>query len=68
MRYVADYHIFDFSSDTEVMTWLRHEPPEFIVLLPDHKPFPELLIFLQEKYGYVETIEDAEVWKHIGSK
>lgn len=65
-KYVADYHIRDFSNPVEVMNGLRNSPPPFIVVLPNSNPFPELIIFLRNNYTLAESIDDAQVWRLLG--
>ena len=62
-KYVADYHIKDFSSDQEVISSLRKDEPSLVVILPDSNPFPELEYFVRKNYGLTENIDGAEVWK-----
>jgi 4-amino-4-deoxy-L-arabinose transferase-like glycosyltransferase len=65
MRYVADYHIKDFSSPEETIIALIKSPPKQIVILPNSLPFPELIMFLRENYILVSTIKGAEIWNQI---
>ena len=65
IRYVASYHIKDFSSPEETIVALKKSPPKQIVILPDASPFPELIMFLRENYILVSTIKGAEIWNQI---
>jgi len=65
-KYVADYHIKDFSNLVEVMNNLRNSPPVLIVILPNSNPFSDLIIFLRNNYGLVEIIDSAQIWKLLG--
>ncbi|MBU0572617.1 hypothetical protein KKH23_03225 [Patescibacteria group bacterium] len=65
MKYVASYHIKDFSSPEETIIALKMNPPKQIVILPISSPFPELAILLRENYILVSTIKGAEVWNQI---
>ena len=67
IKYVATYHINDFSSPEEVVSGLRAEPPEFVVILPNSPDFPLLHMFLDDGYFRIEKINGAQIWKHIGS-
>jgi hypothetical protein len=67
-RYVADYHIRDFSSDKETLGVLEKDKPSFVVILPDSPDIPGLDTFLMRNYGLVETIDGAQIWKLLGSK
>ncbi len=65
IKYVATYHINDFSSQDEVIVQLMAKPPKLIVILPDSQKFPKLQILVQEHYGLADTINGAEVWTHL---
>ncbi len=67
-KYVAEYHIKDFSTGEETAKVLAKDPPSLIIILPDSHPFPELLEFLHKNYGPVETIDGAEIWKLLSPK
>lgn len=62
-KYVADYHIKDFSSHEEVMDSLTNSPPVFIVILPNSNPFPELITLLRNNYSPIEIVDSAQIWK-----
>lgn len=68
IKYVADYHIADFSSPSEVMAALDANMPAYIIVLPDSLPFPELKLFLRSNYGLAAEIEGARVWKLLSPK
>lgn len=61
-KYVADYHIKDFSSKEETLLMLGLKMPKMIVILPDSEPFPELLLFLRKNYILVDNIDSAQIW------
>lgn len=63
IRYVADYHIKDFSTGTDTVEALRNNLPEYIVLLPNSDPFNELSDLLFSNYGLSEVIDGAQIWK-----
>lgn len=63
IKYVADYHISDFSSREVVAEQLTQNSPELIIILPTAPPFPELTTLLRERYIIFSTINGAEVWK-----
>lgn len=65
IKYVADYHISDFSSQEEVIGQLEQNPPSFVVFLPDSPSFPLLDSLLRDRYGIAETIDGATIWKRI---
>jgi hypothetical protein len=62
-KYVADYHIKDFSSEAEIINGLKQDEPSLIVILPNSQPFPELEFFIKHNYGLTENVDGAEIWK-----
>ncbi len=62
-RYVANYHIRDFSSEEETIEVLRNDLPEVVVILPDAPAFGQLNIFLRGNYIQTQPINKAQVWK-----
>ena len=68
LKYVADYHIRDFSSDKEVVSALQKKPPSYIAVLPNTNGFRELDYFIQTNYGLVNVIEKAKIWKLLSPK
>ncbi|OGM20744.1 hypothetical protein A2714_03625 [Candidatus Woesebacteria bacterium RIFCSPHIGHO2_01_FULL_38_9] len=67
-KYVADYHIKDFSAEEDTIKILANDIPSFIIILPDSQPFPLLIGFLHNNYGLAETIDGAEIWKLLSPK
>ncbi|MFV1916913.1 MAG: ArnT family glycosyltransferase [Patescibacteria group bacterium] len=61
-KYVADYHIRDFSTPAETVAELELDMPKLIITLPEAPPFSELTLFLRENYILVETIDGASIW------
>ena len=61
-KYVATYHIIDFSTRQKTIETLEKDLPRFVVLLPDAPEFKELTYFLRENYIFVQDIEGAEIW------
>lgn len=66
IKYVADYHIKDFSSETEVVEQLTQNMPAFIIVLPKEDPPPTLRTFLHSNYGQIDEVEGAQIWKLLG--
>lgn len=64
IKYVADYHVTDYSSKKEVAVQLVQNPPKFIILTSDH-PIPELSFLIRSKYILINQIEDAQIWSKI---
>lgn len=67
-KYVATYHINDFSSKEEVINILSSQKPLMIVTLPGAPDFPELRPFLQENYILINSIEGAEIWRLMNAE
>lgn len=64
IKYVADYHIIDFSSKSEVADALWTNPPKFIILSSDH-PFEEIISLIKTNYVKVSDIENVSIWSKI---
>ena len=62
IKFVADYHVFDYSSKNEVVKMLSASKPRFIVITPEAKPFLEVTNLLHKNYLLVNKIDDAEIW------
>lgn len=65
IKYVAGYHITDFSSKAEVASMFEKNKPTFIVILPDAPIFTELTPLIRSSYVQIATVEGAEVWRLI---
>jgi len=63
LKYVAEYHINDFSSQEETIGALEKNKPSFIVVLPGAPAFPKLTEFLTKNYLEVQTIDKAKIWR-----
>jgi hypothetical protein len=63
IKYVADYHINDFSSKDEVIKNLTNNYPKVIVLFNEGSPFPELKNLLVGNYVLFADSEGAQIWK-----
>jgi hypothetical protein len=64
IKYVADYHITDYSSLSEVAKQLTANPPKFIILTSGH-PYPNLNTLLKKKYLLINQIENANIYGRI---
>jgi hypothetical protein len=62
IKYVADYHISDFSSREEVLKAVADSKPKMIVELSDAPTFPELSEFLDEYYFLIGEREGSRIW------
>lgn len=63
MKFVAGYHIRDFSTKSDIAKSLENKPPKIIVLFSESEPFPEINDLLQKKYMKTELFSDASVYK-----
>ncbi|MCJ7805316.1 hypothetical protein MUP46_01600 [Patescibacteria group bacterium] len=68
IKYVAGYHINDFSSKADVEKQFEKNKPTFIVLLPDAQAFTELTPLIRTSYIRIASVEGAEVWRFIRTK
>lgn len=64
IKYVADYHVTDYSSLSDVANQLSSNPPKFIILTSGH-PYPDLSILIQTKYLLIDQIENANIYSRI---
>jgi hypothetical protein len=65
IKYVADYHITDFSSLPEVANKLAANPPSLIVFLPNSPSFMELNNLLSRKYVLINSSETkTQIWHY----
>ena len=62
IRFVANFHIFDYSSTEEVAEQITANPPKLIIILPDAKDFPELSPILDSNYLFIEDIDTAKIY------
>lgn len=62
IKYVADYHINDFSGKTETALALSQNPAKFIIITPEASAFPEIVPLLRQRYMLINNIEGADIW------
>lgn len=68
-RYVTSFHIKDFGGEEETLEAIREKRPRYIVVFKNETaPFPEFFRFLHGNYLYLETIDNAELWKSVNSR
>ena len=65
IKYVADYHIKDFSDRKQIADQLALTKPKFIILTPESGPFPEIFPLLRQWYLSIHQIGNAEIWSQI---
>ena len=61
-KYVATYHIMDFSTPKQTIETLEKDLPAAIVILPGSPEFRDLTGLLREKYLFAQDIGGAEIW------
>lgn len=64
-KYVADYHVKDFSSNEETIAMLGKEKPKFIIITPNSFPFSDLNEFLDQKYYIINEIDSSQIWLYL---
>jgi len=64
-KYIATYHIQDFSTPEETLEMLDTNKPEFVIIKPGSPIFDGLVPFLQEYYLQIQTIHNVAIWHHI---
>jgi hypothetical protein len=64
IKYVADYHINDYSNLGEVAEQLSKNPPKFIILTSQH-PYPDIYPLLKKEYLLISQIENADIYSRI---
>lgn len=62
IKYVADYHIYDFSNPKEIITQLEKSSPKFIIVSQNSKKFDELSNLLQNRYFLIENSGSSQIW------
>lgn len=62
IKYVAEYHVFDYASPSLILTEVEAKMPKFIVILPNAKPFPALRKLVQKEYLLIDNEGGAEIW------
>lgn len=68
-RYVTSFHIKDFSGEEETLKALAQRRPRYIIVFKNETaPFPEFFRFLQSNYLYLESVDNAQLWKSLNSR
>lgn len=67
-KYVADYHIEDYSTKVVEAKKLSADKPELIIILPKAKAFPQLIPILRTSYVSTITIDGVEIWRLKSTK
>jgi hypothetical protein len=61
-KYLADYHIKDFSNKEETLDTLTQNKPKLVVVLPESDNFPALESFLRTNYFMIDEIGGGQIW------
>lgn len=62
IKYIADYHVFDYSDLSSVFKEIEAKKPEFIVILPNAREFPLLKNLAQKEYFLIDNSSEVEIW------
>lgn len=65
-KYIAGYHINDFSSIEKVITSLTKNPPKVIVVFRSSNAPPNLLRFVKNNYLLYKETENYQIWQFGG--
>lgn len=68
LKYVATYHINDFSSKEETLGALEKNPPTIVVILPESPEFKGLMLLLRKNYLLIDEVEGAEIYYLMNAK
>ena len=63
IKYVAAYHINDYSSRSVILSELKSKPPTFIIIPPNSSDWPELKNFADLKYTPIFNENNFIIWK-----
>lgn len=63
IKYVATYHVNDFSSREETVAELQKNLPLYIVLLPNSEEFSQLYPLINTNYYLVHETDGARIYK-----
>lgn len=67
-KYVANYHIADFSTNRDTIKILSSNFPKIIVILPNSSPPSELTAFLRENYILTNVTDGAQIWNSLSAR
>jgi len=65
IKYVADYHIKDFSNREEIIKNLSETLPKFIIISQNSFPFSELNQFVNKNYYIISEINSTQIWLYL---
>lgn len=64
-RYIADYHLRDFSNEAEIISSLTKKHPKLIIVMPQMETFQELKTVLTTEYRLINEIEGADIYELV---
>ncbi len=67
-RYVADYHIKDFSSEEQTISTLETDLPAFIIVMPGYRLSTAMDNLIRNNYGMTMVVDDAQIWRLLNPK
>ncbi len=62
IKYVADYHIHDFSSEAETYAEIQATKPKLIIILDEAQPFLALQQFVETNYTQAQSPHGSSIW------
>lgn len=65
IKYVADYHINDFSSKKEILRLLTIQKPKIVVIAKNSTGFFELNELLNQKYYIISEVDSSQIWLYL---
>jgi hypothetical protein len=65
IKFVSDYHIYDYSSKSEIAKELANNPPK-IIIVTSKSPFSEISPLLRREYLLISQIENANIYSKVG--
>ncbi|MBN1169119.1 hypothetical protein JXA63_04485 [Candidatus Woesebacteria bacterium] len=68
IKFVADYHINDFSTHEEIIKQIRVTMPKVIVILPNSPGFAELDKLVSKNYILTKDVNGATIWILISDR
>jgi 4-amino-4-deoxy-L-arabinose transferase-like glycosyltransferase len=64
IKFVADYHVNDYSSLSATAGQIIANPPKFIILTSNH-PYPNLTPLIKNKYFLINQIGNADIYSRV---
>lgn len=65
IKYVAGYHINEFSDKEVLVNQMLEDLPSYIIVMPEAGSFDGLEYILEKNYALASQIDGANVWKKI---